>query len=262
VHLKKLSQNIASLLPRGVSNKSDHIFAAQQKCVKPFEFNKDVAEVFDDMVSRSIPFYEEIHRLCADLVLRYYKGEGKIIDLGCSTGTTLLLLDKVLKQNYPHAEFIGVDTSAPMLTIAQQKCTQLKNVAFHCEDMCAVDYTGAQVVILNYTLQFLKPKQRLSLLQKIYQGLRPGGIVILAEKIYSDHAPMQSLITDLYYDFKRRNGYSELEISQKREALENVLIPLTPKAQVTMLEDAGFHGPEMLFRWYNFASFLGQKEYA
>lgn len=242
--------------------KHDHIFAAKQKIIKPFNFGPDVAEVFDDMVSRSVPFYEEIHRISADMVLRFYEGHGPIIDLGCSTGTTISLLNNELSKQGRQVSFKAVDTSASMLELAKKKCHDVKNIEYLCEDMCETNFDNAEIVILNYTLQFLSLDKRLELLKRIYKGLRPGGIILISEKIHSEKSSMQEIITDLYYDFKKRNGYSELEIAQKREALENVLITLTPKEQLTMLDSAGFTGSEMIFRWYNFSSYLGRKENA
>ncbi len=239
----------------------DKVFRDKLETITPFEFNEGVATVFDDMVQRSIPFYQEIHQLILDLVVREYKFKGKIVDLGCSTGTTLSMLETVLKEKsdrVPH--FIGIDTSAPMLEQAQKKCATVRKAEFIEIDMTEYDFEGTEIVILNYTLQFLKHSARIGLLKKIYDSMLPGGIILLSEKIQSPQAPMQEIITDLYYDFKRRNGYSELEISQKREALENVLVPVTPKEQLEMLEDAGFDYSEMLFRWYNFASYLGIKK--
>ncbi len=236
----------------------DQIFNSPQENIAPFEFNQKVAAVFDDMVARSIPFYQEIHRLIVDLTHRYYRGRGKVYDLGCSTGTTIELLEKSFGEKA--ISFVGVDTSAPMLELAKEKCSQVRAVEFLLEDMIRVDFKDAEIVIFNYTLQFLKVDKRAELLKKIYNALPSGGCLILSEKIKSPSKKMESCITDLYYDFKRRNGYSELEISQKREALENVLVPLTPKEQLTMLEEVGFREPEMLFRWYNFASYLALKE--
>lgn len=235
----------------------DEIFNSPQEDIAPFEFNDKVAQVFDDMVSRSIPFYQEIHRLIVDLTQRYYQGTGKVYDLGCSTGTTIDLLERSFGDR--PISFVGVDTSAPMLEIATKKCGHVRDAIFLEEDMTKVDFKDAEMVIFNYTLQFLKVEKRGELLRKIYEALPPGGCLILSEKIKSPSSLMENCITDLYYDFKRRNGYSELEISQKREALENVLIPLTPKEQLNMLEEAGFKEFEMLFRWYNFASYLAVK---
>lgn len=238
----------------------DKIFAKAQQNIAPFDFNEDVANVFDDMVQRSVPFYKEIHSLIADLVLRYYQDDKKVFDFGCSTGTTIWLLEHHFLKHNRSIKFTGVDMSAPMIKKAKEKCESVRNVDFFEGDMTQVSLDEAQVVILNYTLQFLKVEKRKAFLKKIYDALPSGGILILSEKIRSPLATMEECITDLYYDFKRRQGYSELEISQKREALENVLIPLTPKEQVTMMEEAGFSQTEMLFRWYNFASYLGIKE--
>ncbi len=115
------------------------------------------------------------------------------------------------------------------------------------------------MVIMNYTLQFIPRDRRLGLVKKIYDSLNTGGVFIFSEKIVSSNTSVNDLLTDLYYDFKRRNGYSELEISQKREALENVLIPLTAEEQMELLQKAGFVKCEVLFRWYNFACFIGIK---
>ncbi|MAF78712.1 MAG: carboxy-S-adenosyl-L-methionine synthase CmoA [Halobacteriovoraceae bacterium] len=240
----------------------DKVFADRLQNIAPFEFNESVASVFDDMVQRSIPFYQEIHQLIMDLVVRQYRYKGKIVDLGCSTGTTISMLEIVLTENRSdqEAQFVGIDTSAPMLEKAKEKCAKVKNVQFIHGDMTEYNFEQTEIVILNYTLQFLKHSERIGLLKKIYDSLLPGGIILLSEKIQSPQAPMQEIITDLYYDFKRRNGYSELEISQKREALENVLVPVTPKEQLEMLDDAGFDYSEMLFRWYNFASYIGMKK--
>lgn len=240
-------------------NRRDEIFNSPQENIAPFEFNQDVASVFDDMVARSIPFYEEIHRLIVDLTQRYYQGTGKIFDLGCSTGTTIDLLERVFNAKGRKISFVGVDTSEPMLKEAAQKCAKVRDVTFLKQDMTQVDFEGAEVVILNYTLQFLKVEKRGELLEKIYKALPKGGCLLLSEKIKSPSSLMENCITDLYYDFKRRNGYSELEIAQKREALENVLCPLSPKEQLTMIEQSGFSECEMLFRWYNFASYLAVK---
>ena len=237
----------------------DQVFKNKMDKVHPFEFNQGVADVFDDMVKRSVPFYEEIHRLTLDIIERRYSGKGFIFDLGCSTGTTFELISK----QFPDREFkfIGVDNSKAMLNKANEKLSPLglKNLELRNEGMQETNFNNAEIVILNYTLQFLPVEKRLNLLEKIYNSLPTGGVLILSEKIKSPRSEVQELITDLYYDFKRRNGYSELEISQKREALENVLIPLTPKEQVKMLKEAGFEKTEMLFRWYNFASYIGIK---
>lgn len=239
----------------------DKVFGDKRDRISPFEFDQKVANVFDDMVSRSVPFYKEVHQLILDIVDRVYTGEGNIYDLGCSTASTICLINEKLTKKNISANFVGVDNSGPMLEKAKQKAAQnkVKSVQFIQSNIQEIDFENAEVVILNYTLQFLPVADREKILTKIYQSLKKGGVLILSEKIKSPVSTIEELTTDLYYDFKRRNGYSELEISQKREALENVLIPLTPKEQMNMLKNSGFNKTEMIFRWYNFASYIGVK---
>lgn len=239
----------------------DQFFRQPFSEITSFEFNQEVADVFDDMVSRSVPFYHEIHRILLDLLDRTYLGTGDIYDLGCSTGTSIKLMAEHLKKSGISPQFVGVDNSAPMLEKAKEKLNGLveKQVILECEDLENINVKNAELVIMNYTLQFLPEDNRLDLIKKVHEGLNDKGLFLLTEKIDTPDEGIHSLLTDLYYDFKRRNGYSELEISQKREALENVLVPLTPEAQMNMLREAGFEKVDMIFRWYNFACYLGVK---
>lgn len=237
----------------------DTIFKSKLEKIKDFEFNENVAAVFDDMVSRSIPFYAEIHRIIIDVLSKAFQEGDSIYDLGCSTGNTIIIINKFLGDK--KYKLIGVDNSPSMLTVTEKKFKDngIKNVELIQSDLEKIVFGPSGFVIMNYTLQFINPLNRLELLQKIYQSLRPGGIFILSEKIKVENSEIEGLITDLYYDFKRRNGYSELEISQKREALEKVLNPLTPSSQIELLKIAGFKKVEILFRCYNFACYIGIK---
>ena len=172
-------------------NTRDEIFNSPQENIAPFEFNNEVADVFDDMVERSIPFYEEIHRLIVDLTDRFYSGKGKVFDLGCSTGTTIALLEKAFLAKNKPISFVGVDTSEPMLEQAAKKCRLVRDVHFQKQDMTKVDFSNAEIVILNYTLQFLKVEKRGELLEKIYQALPKGGCLLLSEKIKSPSSLME-----------------------------------------------------------------------
>ncbi|EPZ51911.1 tRNA (cmo5U34)-methyltransferase [Bacteriovorax sp. BAL6_X] len=237
----------------------DQVFAKKIEKISDFEFNQDVASVFDDMVSRSIPNYHEIHKIIIDLTRRFYE-TGTVYDFGCSTGTTMLLMADYFRQNDKELpQFVGIDTSRPMLEKAGQKLRShglQENVKLLEESITDVEIENAGMAIMNYTLQFLPVEERLDVLKNIYNGLNDNGCFILAEKIICQDEQIDNLLIDLYYDFKRRNGYSEMEIAQKREALENVLRPLTPQQQLRMLEEAGFKKSEMIFRWYNFACYL------
>ncbi|HFD80753.1 MAG TPA: carboxy-S-adenosyl-L-methionine synthase CmoA [Gammaproteobacteria bacterium] len=237
----------------------DKVFDKHLSPGTAFEFNQEVAEVFDDMVSRSVPFYDEIHRILLDIVDRACPRLEKVYDLGCSTGTTISILSKHLDGKGIRPSFIGIDNSENMLVKCREKiaASGVHDCTLHCRNIEDTEITDADLVVMNYTLQFLDPEERLQVLKNIHDGLRPGGVFVLSEKIRVDQPQVQELLTELYYDFKRRNGYSELEISQKREALENVLRPITPGEQLQSLREAGFTRADMIFRWYNFASYIG-----
>lgn len=237
----------------------DQFYGVPFKEITPFTFNAEVAQVFDDMVRRSVPFYDEIHKIICDLLNYHYQPGDTIYDLGCSTGTTLKIIDHYLGDK--SGKMIGIDESLPMINKAKEKIGHLCNVELIHSPIQDINFEKCGIVIMNYTLQFIDKSLRHEILTKIYESLRPGGIFILSEKINSESALVHNLLTDLYYDFKRRNGYSELEISQKREALENVLVPLTPKEQLELLKNCGFMQSEMIFQWYNFASFIGIKQH-
>lgn len=241
-----------------MSTSTDRLFSVPRSKISNFKFDENVAQVFDNMVQRSIPFYDEIHKIILDLAPRFLKDDGDIfLDLGCSTGTTICLLDQFFK-NGPQFKYVGVDNSKAMLEKCQEKLLQYNvlNAVTYEMTLPEIPTLMANMIVMNYTLQFVNPLQRAGLLKKIFNSLNTGGVFLLAEKIKSEDSEVQDLTTDLYYDFKRRNGYSELEISQKREALEEVMIPITPHEQLKLLKEAGFTKSEMVFRWYNFACYL------
>ncbi len=238
----------------------DALFAKPRGDVGDFEFNADTAKVFDDMVSRSIPFYEEIQRMVGEISADFAAPSSNLYDLGCATGTTFMYLDGVVN---PGVRFIGVDNSDEMLGKARAKLDGLKskrdfeliNADLHAGPV--ID--NASVVILLLTLQFLRPLQRERFLQRIYSGMRKNGCLIVVEKLTSSTTLLTRSFIKYYYDFKKRNGYSDLEISQKREALENVLIPYRYEENVEMLRRVGFGAMEEFFRWYNFSGMVAVK---
>ena len=241
--------------------KRDDLFQGKDIGSCGFRFDGRVAEVFDDMVLRSVPIYREVHKIIRDIVRRYFPQEGVVYDLGCSTGTTIVHLAEQFELDGKRAKIIGVDSSHSMLAKCRDKLEQngVRCSILIGEDIGAVEMEDCDLVIMNYTLQFIDPRLRGRLLKKIYSSLKTGGIFFLSEKISSKYPTIDKILADLYRDFKKRNGYSDLEIARKRDALENVLIPLTPKEQVDMMRKAGFQSVEPVFRWYNFASYLGIK---
>jgi tRNA (cmo5U34)-methyltransferase len=225
-----------------------------------FEFNERVAEVFDDMLDRSVPFYKQVVEMAVEILGRSLLADDTVYDLGCSTGTTLLHLARMLESK--NLKFIGVDNSKAMLDKALRKAQMFSmadRIVFNEQDITQANFSGAGGVIVNYTLQFIKPSMRLEFLNNIHIGLRTGGVLILSEKVISPDKEFNEQFRDSYHQYKKRRGYSELEIANKREALENVLIPLSIQENVDMLLQAGFSRVETFFQWFNFVSFIACK---
>ena len=224
---------------------------------KQFEFDEDVASVFDDMLSRSVPHYEDMLNLTTSFALKYTRENSTIYDLGCSTATTLINIAKNSKHDL---NLVGIDTSSAMLDRAKHKTNAYGiDIEFIEDDIFNVDFKTSNVIISNYTLQFIRPMQREQLVKKIYDSLEVGSVFIFSEKVITDNKILNKQFIDEYYDFKKTQGYSEFEISQKREALENVLIPYSYEENKKMILDAGFKNFDCLFKWINFATFIAIK---
>ena len=225
---------------------------------KQFEFDEDVAVVFDDMLERSIPFYKEVIALTCKTICHHVKEGAHIVDLGCSTANTLLALHKKSDKSY---HLLGIDNAEAMLHLARQKVHAYgANIELEHADITHVALTCKDVIIANYMLQFIRPLQRAEFVAKLYDALNPNGLFIFSEKIVFEDKVLNKEMIDLYYDFKREQGYSDFEIAQKREALENVLIPYTEDENKAMLKNAGFETIEVIFKWGNFATFIAKKK--
>lgn len=237
----------------------DKIFREKQRIID-FNFKKKTAAVFDDMLTRSVPFYEEIQRMTAEIALDFALPGTNLYDLGCSTGTTLITLDKIIPKD---VSFVGVDYSQDMLDKAKEKFKKYKikrPCKFICKDLnIGIPVVNASVVIFTLTLQFIRPLKRQKAIEDIAKGINKGGCLILVEKVLSLDSKLNRLFIDYYYDFKKRQGYSKLEIAQKREALENVLIPYRPEENRQLLLDNGFKECDVFFKWYNFCGMLAIK---
>jgi tRNA (cmo5U34)-methyltransferase len=238
----------------------DEVFKEVYSKPADFTFSSKVAGVFDDMVNRSVPFYEEMQRMVAELAADHCIPHTKVYDLGCSTGTTLIYMDQAVPDNIC---FIGIDDSADMLSKCRQKLEALPcshPYALQEEDLNRpVTIRDASVAVLCLTLQFVRPINRERLLKEIYEGLVPGGVVIIVEKILAENSAFNRDFIKYYYDMKRRHLYSEMEIAQKREALENVLIPYKLSENITLLQKSGFDHCEVFFKWYNFSGIIAKK---
>jgi len=238
----------------------DQIFADPGYGSTDFRFNEKVAGVFDDMVSRSVPFYEEMQRMTAEIASDFAVEGTNLYDLGCATGTTLSALDLILK---PGVRFVGVDSSEQMLEKAREKMAEREwthPVDLVCADLHAGHYIeNASVVVMILTLQFIRPLYRERVIRNIVEGMHSQGCLILIEKLTMPDTLFNRMFIKYYYELKRRRGYSEVEISQKREALENVLIPYRFEENRELLKHSGFSHVEEFFRWYNFCGILAVK---
>ena len=241
------------------TKEKDNLFTQPAETEK-FEFNEPVAKVFDDMLERSVPMYRECLESTVQWCVPFAKEGSDIYDLGCSTGTFLTGLSK----KFPaHAgiRLVGVDNSAPMLEKARQKLqpSPLPWKLIEADLQDDFPLTNASVVVMNYTLQFIPPHRRLKVVRKIFRGLNPDGLLLMIEKVTSDNPKFDEAYTDFHHQFKKTQGYSQLEIARKREALENVLTPWTVGKNIKLLLEAGFTSAEMFFKWNNFAGFVALK---
>jgi putative methyltransferase len=238
----------------------DTIFSAPIEKLGDFTFDEAVAEVFPDMIQRSVPGYSNIITAIGMLTQRFVTNHSNIYDLGCSRGAGILSIRRNIQGK--QAQIIGIDNSPAMV----ERCRAHIN-AYHsnvpveilCDDIRQVEIKNASMVVLNFTLQFLPRTDRLALLKKIHQGLNPNGILVLSEKFTFENDTMNELLIDLHHTFKRANGYSELEVSQKRTALENVMLTDSIKTHKKRLQEAGFSQIELWFQCFNFGSMVAIK---
>ncbi|HYF30352.1 MAG TPA: carboxy-S-adenosyl-L-methionine synthase CmoA [Chitinophagaceae bacterium] len=238
----------------------DEVFKQTLSRTSDFKFSSKVAGVFDDMVVRSVPFYEEMQRMMGEIAADHYQDNSNIYDLGCATGATMICMNESIPE---HIRFIGIDDSPDMLKKCEIKLHQsgfVRPYRLQVADLNqGVNIENASVVVLCLTLQFVRPINRERLLKDIFDGLLPGGALIVIEKILAEDSLFNRDFIKYYYDMKRRNHYSEMEIAQKREALENVLIPYKLSENITLMRNVGFAHCEQFFKWYNFAGFIAKK---
>jgi tRNA (cmo5U34)-methyltransferase len=238
----------------------DQIFRDTTSAVGDFAFDQAVAGVFDDMVGRSVPFYAEMQRMVAEMAGDFVTPGSNVYDLGCATATTLIQIHPRLPAS---ARYIGFDNSAEMLVKAREKIVAAgvdRDVDFRVVDLDReAPIENASLVLMLLTLQFIRPLNRERLMQDIYRGMNEQGCLILIEKVLGEDSLFNRLFIEYYYDMKRRHGYSDLEISRKREALENVLIPYKLLENRELLLRNGFRAVDVFFKWYNFCGIIAVK---
>ena len=235
----------------------DNLFNANID-IADFRFDKEVVEVFDDMVRRSVPGYDSMIQMIGLIARMYGQDNTNYYDLGSSTGAISLAI--ALNNKHQKNTFFAVDNSEEMVSKCKQNLeSKIDNLQATCADINQIHIENASIVVLNLTLQFIDVKDRSNLIKKIYEGLSPGGVLIISEKIHFEDKETQDQITNLHIDFKKENGYSELEIANKRQAIENVLITDTKAIHIERLKDSGFKDTSCFFQCLNFVSFLSVK---
>ncbi|WP_237056813.1 carboxy-S-adenosyl-L-methionine synthase CmoA [Microbulbifer sediminum] len=241
-------------------SKKDSIYANPLGDIAGFRFDQSVVDVFPDMIQRSVPGYTTIVAMIGTLAERYAQSGTRCYDLGSSLCAATL----AMRHRIPAADckIVAVDNSPAMVERARTVLAAdsgLIPVELVCDDLQNVDIENASVVVLNFTLQFIPVAEREAILRRIFEGLRPGGVLILSEKVAFEDRDHQELMIDLHHSFKRANGYSELEVAQKRSALENVLIPETLAVHRDRLKGVGFGSVDVWFQCFNFASMIAIK---
>jgi len=242
-----------------MTNTNDNLYA-QKQSTDPFQFDEKVAAVFPDMIKRSVPGYAEVIHHIRLLASLYILPKTKCYDLGCSLGAATLAMSCGNQQS--EVEILGVDNSSAMIERCSNNIHNFKHqtpIKLIKDDIQNIDIKNASMVVLNYTLQFIPQTERYDVLNKIFQGMVSGGILVLSEKITFPDKQINQLITKLHHQFKRDNGYSDLEISQKRNALETVLVPEDRNTHVERLQNIGFNHVSCLQQKLNFATFIAIK---
>jgi tRNA (cmo5U34)-methyltransferase len=238
----------------------DELFAKTRAVTAGFRFDEQVVKVFPDMIARSVPGYELVVPMIGLLARRYAQDDSRIYDLGCSLGAASLAMARAVAQ--PGVEIIAVDNANAMIERLEnllQSDTGRTPVRAQLGDILEEPVKDASVVVLNFTLQFVERGRRQTLLQHIYDGMRADGALIISEKICFDDVGEQADQTDWHHDFKRTQGYSELEIARKRNALEKVLVPDSEAAHLKRMLAAGFRNARRWFQCFSFASFIAFK---
>ena len=249
------------VLPQGLR---DQVFAKRQAAVGDFRFDEQVAQVFSDMIQRSVPGYGTIVSMMSVFADHFVQANTCVYDLGSSLGAcSFAVLDGIGDRE---ANIVAVDNSPAMverlnqqIEARQQQTPSVAQISTVLSDLCNVPMNNASMVILNFTLQFVPLAMRDGLIQSIYNGLNPGGALVISEKLAFTDEHFDASMIHFHHDFKRANGYSDLEISQKREALDNVLLPESREAHIRRLKLAGFAQADVWFQCFNFASLIAIK---
>lgn len=237
--------------------KSDNLYADERPAIGDFVFDADVAQVFPDMIQRSVPGYAAIINNIGLLTAEHAQDNSCLYDLGCSLGASSLAMANGLQRQ--GCRIVAIDNAPAMLARANAFTANARHsIEFIEADVNSVSFEPSSMMVMNFTLQFIERARRDVLLARIAEALLPGGIFILSEKISGETVEADRLLVDMHHAFKRSQGYSELEISQKRSALEKVLLPEPVSVHTQRLKLAGFKQVDVWFQCFNFVSFVAR----
>lgn len=240
--------------------KKDDLYRSLDEPIKPFEFNQRVADVFPDMIERSVPGYPLTISMLSSIANKYVQSNSNVYDLGCSLGAASLAIQQGVSDKA--CNIIAIDNSEAMITACHNQLnqTQEKNkIRFELADVAQAKIEQASLVVMNFTLQFIPVEQRQSVIDNTYQGLLPGGAFVLSEKVLFDDKTENDAMKELHHQMKALNGYDQMEIANKRDALEKVLIPETIDVHEKRLKNAGFSQAFVWLKCLNFISFIAIK---
>ena len=248
--------------PLADQHTKDKLYSQPREAISGFIFDESVVNVFEDMIGRSVPGYATLLSMFPVLAQSFVSSGSRCYDLGCSLGAATLAIQQGI--NADEVEIIAIDNSAAMIQQCQALTTEHKGqskvkVRVELGDVCEIEISQASLVVMNFTLQFIPENQRADLIKKIYAGLNTGGAFVLSEKIKFEKNDEQNRLMSLHHAFKKANGYSDLEISQKRTALENVLMAESVEQHISRMKKAGFSEVIVWFQCFNFVSFLAIK---
>lgn len=240
----------------------DRLYSNPLEKIEDFKFDKEVVDVFDDMIHRSIPGYDAIVSMIGVLAEHYVQPETVCYDLGCSLGAVTRSISSNISDRT--CNLIAVDNSAAMIDelvriLGEQSLDTKLKVDVRCGDVRDLEISNSSFIVMNFVLQFISPDERMPLVKKIYDGLNSGGVFVLSEKISFNDSREEQFQIDMYHEFKKLNGYSDLEISQKRTALEKILIPDSIEFHKNRLSEAGFKRLYIWFQCFNFVSIVAFK---
>lgn len=222
-----------------------------------WSFSGNISEHFDQHIKKSIPFYDTSHELGVS-ISDFFLDDGSVCyDLGCSTGTLLTRLAQ--HHHAKRVQFIGIDVEKDMVKYAQDACQNFSNLEIRGESLLDVELERADFICAYYTMQFVKPKHRQLLFNRIYEALNWGGGFLLFEKVRSPDARFQDMMTTLYNDYKLKQGYSGDEIVAKNRSLKGVLEPFSRAGNLGLLERAGFVDITTVMKYICFEGFLAIK---